>query len=94
LSVGSTQLYGISQLPSPTTSYTQLPSPATTYIGPYQSSGPSVGPFQSSGTYQSSDPSTWLRDKKIDRDQKIDKDQLRGQRIYKVEYKQLLMKVA
>jgi hypothetical protein len=36
----------------------------------------------------------WLRDKKIDRDQKIDKDQLRGQRIDKVEYKQLSVKVA
>jgi hypothetical protein len=36
----------------------------------------------------------WLRDKKIDRDQKIDKGQLRGQRIDKVEYKQLSVKVA
>ncbi|XP_073219866.1 zinc finger CCCH domain-containing protein 34 [Cicer arietinum] len=34
LSVGSTQLYGI----------TQLPSPATAYTGPYQSSGSSTGP--------------------------------------------------
>lgn len=49
LSVGSTQLYGITQLPSPTTAYTQLPSPTTAYTGPYQSSGPSAGPYQSSG---------------------------------------------
>jgi len=49
LSVGSTQLYGITQLPSPTTAYTQLPSPTTAYTRTYQSFGPSGGPYQSFG---------------------------------------------
>jgi len=58
LSVGSTQLYGITQLPSPTTPYIQVPSPTTTYTRPYQSFGPSAGPYQSFDPYQSSGPST------------------------------------